>query len=117
MVTSDDKRAGAATIGAVSRLGVGGRRRRSPSDEREPTGLLREYLGFRARPALIFAALIIGALAVVTAIYVSIFGFDTWSTNMQRAGSMMVIRYCPQCQTVHPTVPSGGGGGGTKRQL
>jgi len=101
----------------MSRLGQGARRSRRDDDRDEQVGLLREYLGFRTRPALLFAALLIGVMALVTAIYVSVFGMDTWSTNMQRAGSMMVIRFCPNCQGTAPAAPTGGGGTGTKRQL
>lgn len=56
----------------------------------EPSSALKDYLGVGGRPIVLFLALVIGTTAVVTCIYGAIFGFDTWSNNMQQAGSLVL---------------------------
>jgi hypothetical protein len=56
----------------------------------EPSSAPADYFGVGGRPIVLFLALVIGTVAVVTIIYGSIFGFDTWSNNMQQAGSLML---------------------------
>jgi hypothetical protein len=63
----------------------------------ERVSLLRDYLGLERRTLLVFLALVGAAFFVVTLIYGSIFGFRKWASNMHRAGSLMVINYCPSC--------------------
>ena len=38
-------------------------------------------------------ALLIGVFAVVTGIYVALNGINSWKTNMQQAGSLMVSNF------------------------
>ena len=59
----------------------------------ESFSMLRDYIGFDRRTLLIFLALVAGVFVVVTGIYIAIFGFKDWETNMQRAGSMMVANF------------------------
>jgi len=61
------------------------------TSEEEPYSLLKSYFGIERRTFFVFLALIAGALLVATCIYVAIFGFDNWRTNMARAGSLMII--------------------------
>jgi hypothetical protein len=67
-----------------------------PSDVQR-FSLLRDYLGIEPRTLLVLFGLVAAAFVVVTVIYGSIFGFDRWASNMHRAGSLMVINYCPSC--------------------
>ncbi len=55
--------------------------------------IMRDYFGFGGQPILIFFVLVIGTVAAVTCIYGAIFGFDTWSNNMQQAGSLMLSNF------------------------
>ena len=59
----------------------------------ESFSLLENYLGFDRRALLIFALLACGVLVVVTVIYIANSGFQTWQTNMERAGSMMIANF------------------------
>jgi len=74
-----------------------------PSDEAELFHLLRVYLGIDQRTAALFVALVVAAVATVTGIYIAIFGFDRWRTDMSRAGSMMIATYA----TPVATAPAG----------
>jgi predicted RNA-binding Zn-ribbon protein involved in translation (DUF1610 family) len=63
-------------------------------DNREESfSMLRDYMGFDRRTLFVFLALVAGVFIVVTGIYIAIFGFQEWETNMQRAGSMMIANY------------------------
>lgn len=87
---------------------------RAPEQEPRP-GLIRDYLGIERRTLWIFLGLVVGAFVVTTLLYGSIFGFRTWADNMQRAGSLMVINYCPRCGgavTAAGHVDAAGSGGG-----
>ena len=61
------------------------------TNEEKPVGMVQDYLGLDGKTMITFTGLVVSVLVVVTGIYVSIFGFDTWTTNMKRAGSLMVI--------------------------
>ncbi len=61
------------------------------TSEDKSVGMLQDYLGLDGKTMITFTGLVVSVLVVVTGIYVSIFGFDTWKTNMKRAGSLMVI--------------------------
>lgn len=68
-----------------------------PACDVERFSLLRDYLGLELRTLLVLLGLVTAAFVVVTLIYGSIFGFRQWASNMHRAGSLMVINYCPSC--------------------
>lgn len=63
------------------------------NNREESFSMLRDYMGFDKRTLFIFLALVAGVFVVVTGIYIAIFGFQEWETNMQRAGSMMIANY------------------------
>jgi len=65
------------------------------NSEDEHIGLIQEYFGFDQRRVLISLAMVAGVAVVVTLIYVAIFGFDTWKSNMKQAGNMMVVNFQP----------------------
>jgi type IV secretory pathway TrbD component len=71
----------------------------------ESFSLLHDYMGIDRRTLLIFTALVVGVTVVVTGIYVAIFGFDTWTTNMERAGSMMVANFDPRVNGQGQDIP------------
>ena len=115
MIASGAKGKGAGVLTGASFLR---RRLRSHAGEQDDAGgLLAEYLGVGSRTLLVLGALVLAAFLAVTLIYSSIFGFETWSSNMQRAGSMMIIRYCPHCVRGAPPAPAGGSGAATGGQL
>jgi len=59
-------------------------------NEEEPSSIIKDYFGFDARSLLIFFSLVVGVVAVVTGIYVAIFGFKSWSTSMEQAGTLLL---------------------------
>jgi predicted RNA-binding Zn-ribbon protein involved in translation (DUF1610 family) len=59
----------------------------------ESFSYINEYIGIDKRKLIIFFSLLLGVFVVVTGIYVAIFGYQDWKTNMQRAGSMMVANF------------------------
>ncbi len=59
----------------------------------ESHSLLDDYFGFDRKTLLVFLGLVASVMFVVTCIYVAIFGFDNWKTNMARAGSMMIANF------------------------
>jgi len=59
----------------------------------EPASALSDYLGFDRRKLAIFSGLVAAVVVVVTGIYVSIFGFDSWKSNMSQASSMMLSNF------------------------
>jgi hypothetical protein len=61
----------------------------------QPNSLLRDYLGFDRHVLMKFAGLVAAVVFVVTGLYVAIFGFDTWASNMEQAGSMMLANFDP----------------------
>ena len=63
------------------------------SDQTESYSLLNDYVGIDKRTTVIFLSLIIGIFIVVTCIYVAIFGLQNWTSNMKRAGSMMIANF------------------------
>ena len=78
-----------------------------PESDDERVGLLGEYLGVEQRKLFVLLGLVIGAFVVATIIYGSIYGFRKWATNIQRAGSLMVIN-CPTCGNTVNTPGAGG---------
>jgi hypothetical protein len=62
-------------------------------NQEESFSALKEYFGIEKRTLLIFTALVVGVLVVVTVIYVAIFGFREWKTNMKHAGSMIMAKF------------------------
>lgn len=62
-------------------------------NQEEPASAFRDYFGFDTRTLAIFFGLVVGVVVVVTAIYVSIFGFDNWKSNMSQASSMMLLNF------------------------
>lgn len=63
--------------------------------------LIQEYLGISGRSIVIFLAVSVGTVAVVTCLYTAIFGYDTWKNNMDQAGSLMLSNF-----DVPPTDPN-----------
>lgn len=68
----------------------------------EVPSLLSSYMGFDRKQLLIFSALVVGVIVVVTLLYVMIFGFRTWSNNMQQAGHLLLANVNPSLQAVQP---------------
>jgi predicted RNA-binding Zn-ribbon protein involved in translation (DUF1610 family) len=82
-------------------------------DTDESVPLLEDYLGMGRRTLYTLLALVAGAFVVATFVYIALYGFQSWKTNMARAGSQMVINYdvpvaaqndfqyvCPNCGVV-----------------
>lgn len=59
----------------------------------EATSLLEEYFGIDLKRVLVFFGLVLGVFVVITGIYVSIFGMDTWKSSMSQAGSLMLANF------------------------
>jgi len=59
-------------------------------NEEESSSVIKEYFGFDARSLAIFFGLVVGVIVVVTGIYVAVFGFKSWSTNMEQAGTLLL---------------------------
>ena len=76
-------------------------------EQEEDINLLREYLGFGGRSLVIFLAATVGTVAVVTCIYTSIFGYESWSNNMEQAGSLMLSGM--DAPVADPAAPPTGG--------
>lgn len=76
-----------------------------PDNDQEPIGLVGEYWGIRVRTLKVLVALVACVFVVVTGIYIALFGFRTWSKNMRRAGSMMVINFEPPATAPPATAP------------
>jgi len=72
-------------------------------NEEESSSVIKDYFGFDARSLAIFFGLVIGVILVVTGIYVAVFGFESWSTNMEQAGTLLL--------TAAPVDASGAGAG------
>lgn len=81
--------------------------------ENESLNLLEDYLGIEKKHLSILIAIMASVFVLVTGIYIALFGFQHWRTNMSRAGSMMVINFqvngtntvtrqyvCPSCGAV-----------------
>lgn len=62
-------------------------------DQKESLGVLKTYFGIDKSSMLIFSVLVVGVFIVVTGIYVAIFGYKNWKSNMESAGSMMVANF------------------------
>lgn len=81
--------------------------------ENESTSLLNNYLGLDGRTLITFGTLVGGVFVVVTGIYVAIFGFESWTRDMQQAGNMMVAGFntaaggVAPVQVFQPPQPSG----------
>jgi len=85
-------------------------------DQEESVSLVEDYLGIGKRTLYILLAITACALVATTGIYIGIYGFRHWRTNMNRATEAMVINFnapttapaaaqyvCPNCQvTVAP---------------
>ena len=73
----------------------------------EPVGLLSLYFNFSSYRLLLFLGIVILTTLVVTGIYVSIFGFDNWKSNMSQAGSLMLANFpTPVANTGNPNGPN-----------
>jgi hypothetical protein len=59
----------------------------------KPAGLLNLYFHFNGHKLLLFFGIVFLTILVVTGIYVSIFGFDIWKSNMSQAGSLMLANF------------------------
>ncbi len=81
--------------------------------QEESVSLVEDYLGVGRRTLYLLLAIAACALVATTGIYIGIYGFRHWKTNMDRAGSAMVINYdaptavpaaaqyvCPNCSVV-----------------
>jgi len=89
------------------------------SSRPEPNGLLDAYLNINRHRMFICLALVCGVTVVVTLIYIAVFGFQSWKSNMKQAGSMMIINFpapvgAPMPLGIQPqplyTVPAQGAG-------
>jgi len=60
------------------------------NDHDKQTSTFMDYFGLNGRTLAIFWGLVICVVVVVTAIYVLIFGFDSWRSNMSQASSLML---------------------------
>ena len=61
--------------------------------DKKSFNLIREYTGIDRKTLFTFMGLVLIVFVVVTGIYVAIFGFNTWATNMEQAGSMMIANF------------------------
>lgn len=69
----------------------------------KPVGLLNLYFNFNSYKLLLFLGIVVLTTLVVTGIYVSIFGFDSWQSNMSQAGSLMLANFpTPIANTGNP---------------
>jgi len=69
----------------------------------KPLGLLNLYFNFNSYKLLLFLGIVVLTTLVVTGIYVSIFGFNSWQSNMSQAGSLMLANFpTPIANTVDP---------------
>ena len=86
-------------------------------DTKEYEGIMADYFGFELRKLLIFGGLVLGVAVVVTGIYVSIFGFDSWKNSMVQAGDLMLAAQNAPLTNGNPgntTAPAGSGQAGAQ---
>lgn len=69
----------------------------------KPVGLLNLYFNFSSYKLILFFGIVVMTTLVVTGIYVSIFGLDSWESNMSQAGSLMLANFpTPIANTANP---------------
>lgn len=70
-------------------------------------GVLNLYFSFNSAKLLLFLGIVVLTALVVTGIYVSIFGFDNWKSNMSQAGSLMLANFPTPLNTTGNQIGNG----------
>ena len=59
----------------------------------ENPGMFEDYFGFDIKTLFVFGGLVVAVIVIVTVLYISIFGFQNWKSNMNQASALLLSNF------------------------